>query len=493
LSALLQDVLGETPLLDKPAPVEWDAVGHWLRTHYFGEAEKARIAMAKRRHELYSSGGDADMCDFLGQVVRDPSVLQRRRDWVEKAKFNNVIRRIVNELSMVYSEPAQRRVEDRDDAYQELQRTCRQHEMFQRVNRWGNLHRNLAVGFRVRVDSGGRRVPVIDVVAPDAFRAVAHPFDPTRLVALIFDLKYVSDRNDLPGHLVWTDRESFYMTREGYVLTETVVPHGFERMPWILFALEPPAGGLLDSRTGEDLVAAHRSVWFEMILLLKESKSATKQTILTGDVGGVSRHQALDSETPIELADGVAVNTVDMSMDLSMFSTTARTIFETAAANYGIPPSLLSHAGTQSADARELMRAPLKELRKEQLVYFRQFEREFASIQSMVLERDMPELAFGMGGWRVDFAESETPLSPKEELEVFEHARRLGLTNTLSELMRRNPDLDAAGALVQLQDNVKLETLRNELMRPLQEISGSMGADTPTAQDSTAPDAAVTP
>jgi hypothetical protein len=245
-------------------------------------------------------------------------------------------------------------------------------------------------------------------------------------------------------------------------------------MPWILFSLEPPAGSLLDSMTGEDLVAAHRAVWFENILLLKESKSATKQTVVSGDLASVTRGQALDSETPLEASDGVAVSTVDMSMDLSLFRATAQSIYETAAANYGIPPAVLMHQGVQSAEARELMRAPLKELRKEQIVYFRLFERELAEVQSMVLEADLPEFKFSMDDWRIDFGESQTPMSPLDETTLFEKERSLGLTDTVEVLMRRNPHITAEHATATMLRHIKVETERVRAMKPLVSISGGM-------------------
>jgi hypothetical protein len=474
MPALIQELLAEVPSGKPMPPLEWDAVGKWLRENYFAEPERVRVDRSRRRHELYCSAGDEAMCAFVNEVFKDPVVRGRRREWVEKAKYNNVLRRIVNELSTVYSEPAERHVAEGDEVYQELQRRCRQHEMLRRVNRWGNLHRNLAVGFRVQQVGADKRIPVIDVVTPDAFRAVAHPLDGNRLIALIFELKHTSPAPGLPGFVVWTDREVFHLSKDQHILTDTVRAHGFARMPWILFSLEPPAGSLLDSMTGEDLVAAHRAVWFENILLLKESKSATKQTVVSGDLASVTRGQALDSETPLEASDGVAVSTVDMSMDLSLFRATAQSIYETAAANYGIPPAVLMHQGVQSAEARELMRAPLKELRKEQIVYFRLFERELAEVQSMVLEADLPEFKFSMDDWRIDFGESQTPMSPLDETTLFEKERSLGLTDTVEELMRRNPDITAEQATATMLRHIKVETERVRAMKPLVSISGGM-------------------
>lgn len=459
--------------------LDWDKVGIWIRDNYISSSRDiARRDRAKRRHDLYAGGGDEDMETFIRTVFKDPEVISRRREWVAKAKFNNVSRRLVNELSSVYSVPSMRTVAgDADNAnYQELQRRCRQHEIARRWNRWENLHNAVAVGFRLRDTD-----PVIDVVTPENFFAVSHPLDPTKMVAIGLKLSFAGPAisGDAPEWVVWTDSELFYISKSGHIITSSVKEHRLGRMPWLLLSSEPPCGELVPDNACEDIAAAHRAVWFLHVLELKEAKSATKQPVLAGDMTRIARGQAADSEVPIEAPDGVVVSTVDFSMDLSMFRDAAARVYETVAANRGIAPDLLRHAPATSADSRELMRAPLKELRREQEVYLREFEREFAAIQAVVLKDAKHELSFSTDGWAIDFAETRTPLDPKSELERFEHERRLGLTDTIEEMIRRNPDLTVAAAFDELERHVTVEVARNTLMRPLVQISGSMGASAP--------------
>ena len=468
---LAEDYSGESA-----GDLDWSAVSHWLRKDYvLSETDAQRRRGAKERHELYTSGGDLEMSQFIGSVFKDKEVTAKRRDWISRAKFNNISRRIVNELATVYSVPAYRFVdgEGNNETYQDFQRQCRLHEGARRFNRWGQLHRSLAVGFRVREETTGKKTPILDIVSPDSFFAVAHPADPSKLIALGFELG-----SDLGGRKwqVWTDHETFALDMDGNVISSSIREHKYERMPWLLLSIEPPAGMLIDSSTGKDIDAAHRAAWFMDICQLKEGKSATKQPVISGDTTTMARQSASDSEIPIEASDGVVVSAIDLSMDLQMFQNSAQYIYETVAGNYGISPGLLKHQGVQSAEARELMRAPLKELRREQQIYFREFERELATIQTMVLTRELPDLAFDMTGWGIDFGESRTALDPKKELEVFEHARRLGLTDTLEELQRRNPDLTVRQAIAQLRKHIDAETKRNEWQRPMLSFSGSAGA-----------------
>jgi hypothetical protein len=479
LKWMADDGISATP--DDLTAISRDDLAAFLRTEFlFKQEETDRRERARQRHLFYNSGGDEIMERLVGSVFKDRDVIAKRTEWVKHAKYNNVLRRIVNELSTVYSEPARRSVGDKtqDEIYQAVLEAVSFDQVAIRFSRWLNLHRYLAVGFRVRTKTSGEREPVVDIVTPDRFWAVPHPSDRTRLVALIFELDSVGPSVSKEAkYLVWTDKETFRMSKDGHIMAETWREHRFERMPWVLASLEPPAGRLLDDMTNEDLTAAHRSVWFQNICLIKESKSATKIVTVSGDTTQAARNQAADPEMPVELGDGTAVGVIDMSMDLALFRDTARSIYETAAANYGLAPSLLTHQGVQSAEARELMRVPLHELRREQQVPLRRFEREFVGVMSMVLRRDLPAMAFDPDGWRIDFGESQTPLGPKAELEVFQQERQLGLTSTVKFKMRRNPDMDLEAAREEMAEDILLETERIEMLKSLMVASGEAAGD----------------
>jgi len=473
----------------KSIQLTWPNFTRYLRdSHLFAEAEKRRKAKCARRQRFYMSGGDMDMAQFIQAVIKDPTVRAKRLEFVEHSKFNNVLRRVVHELATVYAMPARRTVagDDNNTRYQEVQRRSRQHEVMLRVNRLAILQRNLAIGPRVQ-DVHGVKQPTIDVVTPDCFSAIPHPLDPTVMAALVLDVAMTPVSGVAPKQVVWTASEYLFLDASGEMIGQPV-KHWYGRIPWILFSIEPPAGCLLDTTTGDDLEAAHRAVWFLDLLLLKEAKSATKQHLIRGDLSRMMREQAADTDVPMEAPEGVDVQTMDNSMDLDMYVQTARSVYETAAANYGLPPSVLRHDGAQSAEARELQRVPLREIRLQQQIPFRDLERELADLQALVIGSAIPELKFSTDGWSVDFADPQTPLGTKEQLEVFEHERRLTMNSTIAELMRRNPDLDREQAVSVMKQYISDETERNVEMRPLQAIAGTAGATTPQVVTANSPD-----
>ncbi len=469
----------------------WMELARFMRdTYWDNQANKERKRHAAQRQAFYAGGGDEAMVEMLGQVFSDEIVIELRRQWIAHSKHNNVLRRAINELATVYSAPASRTVADdaNNARYAEMQRRVRMHEAMQRVNRLGYLHRAVFLYPRVRRNAADQLEPVLELVTPDRFDIVTHPEDHTMVCGVSIDLalKSATALLRLPARVLITPTEMISVDSEGMFIESSVKPHAYGRLPGVLYCVDAPAGCLFDPRATDDLESAHRAVWFENILLLKESKSATKTTLIQGDVANTPTGQGDDTERDVVLQDGTTATTLDRSMDLKMFRDTARDIYETAAANHGIPPNIISHGSIASADARELVRTPLKELRVTQQVPLRDVERELAEVQSAVYST-IEAVAFTTDGWSVDFADPQTPLGQKESLEVFEQERRLKLTSTVAEVMRRNPDLtrEAAEALIEEWngDELWLATIS----RPLQAISGSLGATVVPVAGATTP------
>lgn len=482
----LPEQLSELPGGEFASTLSWDETTKWLRDNWLQPMgpEAERMADAAERADFYRDRGSPHVVKLIDQVFDDQTVKDLRNEWVETAGYNNVTRRVVVELATLYRRTARRSVEgaDNNQKYQNVQRLLGLNSVMLEVQRVALYQRYLLIGPRV---SKSTRLPQLDVVEPYCFRLVTHPLDRTRLIAVILDYAVNSPamRPEMrPSYLVWTATEQFYMNISGQMVGEPK-PHDFGRIPYVLVAISPPPGCIVDQYTFRDVIRAHKAVWFENVCLLKESKSATKVSVLTGDLSRAIRRQMLDTQGGIQLPDGSTFQPVDLSMDLSMFRDTADHILERAAANHGIPPSILHQQGATSGYEIELRYVGVRERRIEQEPYFRSVERELADLIAVVLKVDAPELAYEVVGWSVDFGEIQMPLSAKEELEVFETARRLGLDNTVDEIQRRNPDLedhdDAAWAVI--DRNIAIETERNVKMKPLQQISGSMGADQPAA------------
>lgn len=463
------------------APLSPDELSEYLGDHYFTDDETQREERHRLRDSLYRDGGFAEMDKLINTTYSEAENREKYKRWSKYARFNNVTKRIVNELSNVYQEPATRSVAGsvNNAKYQIILALAKFNDFARRMNRMLNLHRAIIVSPRVTKMPDGDVKLSIDIVTPANARLITHPNDQSCIVAIAVRIRpktqKIDDDDRKPAWIIWSDHERFFVDSKFRFILGTHLNHGLGVNPCVFISLEPPDDvSPWPGTSGEDLIAADMSIWFAAVSLLKETKSSTRQTILSGDLSGMTRGQVQDSEVPIHAPDGVAVNSVDMSMDLSLFRDTADHILEHVANNYGMSAALITHQGVQSAEARDLMRVPLHELRREQQIVLRIAEREIAESLSAVVGADIPGLAFMTEGWMIDFAESHTPLSPKEELERFEHERRLLLANSVDYLVNKNPDITREVAEEKIKRNAKINEWQTRLQRDTMFLNGSL-------------------
>lgn len=464
---------------------DWTFVAKFIRDQYIrNSSEMRRIADARKRDDYYEGGGDIHVVRLIEKAFSDSLTRKLRTDLVSFTKWNNVIRRVAHETATVYSEPAKRYISTDDERYQHFVEAVNLDATMREVDQKLVYHEDVWVQYRVRKDT---KEPVIDVVSPAKFWAVSHPEDPTLLVAIIVDQQPTGPASGKAAHYrVWSADETYQLDAECGVIQTSHEELKLGRLPGVLATVRPPStkGKLLADCPAADLVAAHETVWFQNVLLLKESKSANKQTYASGDTSAAAMGQSSDTERETFLPEGVTMTAIDRGMDLGQFRDNADHILERAAANHGLPPSVLHHQDSSSGQEIHLRRIPIRENRRRRIPFLRRLERELAAIQSAINANDLTEYAFSAEGWMVDFGEVQQPLTEAEQDAVFEHRRRLGLTDTIEEIRRRNPDLKTdAAAEQELLEHVEIETKRIEMMRNLMAMSGAMGSAAPSATD----------
>lgn len=275
------DILATLPSGLQSAPLRSDELGAYLQRYCDTDAERDRNMRHALRDELYRDGGNQLMATVIDKLFVDSEIRNKRKAFIPYAKFNNALKRMVNEMATTHSEPAKRLVAGGNEQYQKILAAVRMDEQMLQVSRLVNLHRALLVGFRVRMRPDGEREPVLDIVTPANARAVTHPNDDTLVVAWLIRCNYrTARRNSGPKWTLWTDEESVQLREDMSVIGDSYQPHSLGCVPWVPLTLGPPCPGFWPGNEGEDMVAGHIAIWVQNVLLLKESKSATKQTIL---------------------------------------------------------------------------------------------------------------------------------------------------------------------------------------------------------------------
>jgi hypothetical protein len=473
----LNEILGTLPN-GMVAALSDDAMTKHLREVYINsDAEKNRRDKTRMRIDLYNDKGAAQIRSMIDEIFRNTSVRDWQKKFAELASFQNLTKRVIREISAVYSEPATRSVrsERMNRVYRTLIRNVRMDRRMRLANQMVNLCNEAVLWFDLAMGK-----PVLRVVTPDNFWAVAHPNDPCELAALIFDKvpgKGVPVTVDTPFYLVVSDSEQFCLNQHGRLLPETRKPIGMSRMPMVLVHRVEPTTELLCPDPGNDIIAAHKAIALINTMMLKHQKSGTKQAYAAGDVGDMPMGQPMDEEHLLQAPEGVSLSTLDLGADPSSYITAARAVIKQIAANYGIPESVfdLSYQATSGFEI-ELKRTGLREVRRDQILDWRPVEFELSEIMSEALAESGNPLAFNTDGWSIDFGEVETPQDPMARLSYWEKLRQMGLMNTREMYMAMNPEASESEADAAIVLNAAVEAERVSLFRSLN-MSPSTPAD----------------
>jgi len=483
------------------SPLRDDELGHYLRTYCNREQDRKREKEHLLRDALFHDGGLEEVKKKVCELF-ERTIAERINKRIDIARYSNATKLVVGEMSTVYAEPASREVggsPENQARYDALLASMQFDEEMEHINDMFSLHRAIIVAPRVRwtsaspsVGEGGaatiqRGSPdvVIDVHSAATARPVMHPNDNTLVVAWLTRCQMRTQRGKFEVEAHWlltSDHEWEYLDKDFNPIPRTNAPHGYGVNPWIAITSGSKATpDFWPGDDGEDLVAAHVTGLIVEALLVKETNTASRIPVVSGDTSLMARNQDMDSSGALVATEGVNITTVEIGTDVEVYLKTADHSLQRVGNNYGLSMAVLKHEGAASADARELQLAPVRLRRRKQVKRFRRFEHALAERLSMVAKAAAtPDMAFDVVEWLIDFGEPQVVMSAQERLALFERKRGMGLDNTPDFYRRENPDIDDKRAWDEVLRNIRIETERNVAMRPLQIVSGSLGAEVPS-------------
>lgn len=485
--ASLNELLGALPS-GITVPLSDDAMTKYLRDHYIdNRAETARKDSTRKRVDLYKDKGEKYFEAMIDDKFKNEKNREVRKKFVEMAMYQNLTRRIVREVSAVYSQPANRRV--KNDAMNARYKAAQRSVGLDRRMRHGQRMVNLCNESVLWLDLDYSENPKLRIVTPDNFWAVAHPNDPTALIAIIFDKAPppgVSINATTPRYIVLTDEDHFTLNDSGGLIAGSRKPHGLSRMPAILVHRDEVDTTLLDASPGKDITAAHMALALMNIMLLKHQRSGTRQVVASGDLSDMQTNQQMDEDHILTAPEGVSMTTLDLGADPESYIKTARAIIKQVAANYGIPESVfdLSYQATSGFEI-ELKRASLKEIRSDQIVDWRLVETELAELMAEMFSEIGSPHSFNLLGWSIDFGETGAPQDPMQRLAYWSELQRLGLMNRIDMYMELNPEATADEAIEAIQMNIDVTAVIVEKQRALNLSmeTPADGSDVPSGED----------
>jgi len=419
------------------------------------------------------------LIDAIDRAFVDPQNKAEHKILAGLAETNALLARIVDETATVYDSPATRTVSSGQEQFDALSESLALDLVMRGACQRLVAHEAVLLCPRVRDGE-----PVLDVVTPAAFHAVYPSSDPTKLVALTFDVpRGPKAKSSDPHYRVCTPWQTLLLNAKGELLSiEDSETPGY--LPGVLVNLEPPSvsGRLLPERANHDIVSAETACNLQNVIGLRESIGVQKQAYVTGDTSSTALGQSASSQREIFLGEGVSVTAVDRSVDVERYYRTADAIADTTSANHGLSPLGRKLASATSGFELWLRAAPLVRRRRALIDVLRGGERRLAEQLARVIEAaSLDAYRFTAAPFAIRFGELSMPASEAEQLQLAETKRRLGWENTQDQIADREQISDEQAA-DRLAENIEREAARIELMQAL--AKQNAGASTPVGDAS---------
>lgn len=406
------------------------------------DANRERKANAAKRLDYYH--------DFQADYIREQLARHFSKPENMTPCFVNLVRKVINQLAMVYVQDARRTVDggtQRDqETFQEIERACWIGAKWKLANRYSKLLG--VVMMRPVWRNGGLD---LDVVTPDILD-VTYGETPEDVQAVMVTYYAASGRMDELTYGLWTLEAFKRLDHRGNVIHEELNPYGatpfcavWNRVPTETFWVPG----------GEDLVTIQEAFNEKLTDLLYILRM---QGFGVGFVKGMKGElSSVDPGTFFNLPEGGELGFANTNAPVADTLAALDFLLKQAAVSNGLSASSLTTDPTnESGVARIAGNRELEEMRRDDVELFRSYERRLFRLVRAVWNHHNPARKLSeKAELLVDFHDPKPAVDPDKQASTWDALLAMGVISPVDILMERNPDLsreEAKARLVEIQD-----------------------------------------
>jgi hypothetical protein len=433
-------------------------------------AEKDRQEEADNRLCIYSDDYEEIIKDVLSKLFCKENY-ENLQYHVNQSQ--NVFKRVVNQISMIYKADAQRTLDVESDRYEVIKREADIDARMRKVNRLTNALNDIIIVVAARE---GRIC--YDIITPNICTIIQDPNDPSKMDALIYQLTSVNTPTSADIRYAYWDVNGNHVILDGQfrTISEIYAPDGSGNglpypyrdrsgafiIPAVVSHRQHPEGSFWDQDSGRDLYSAAVGIGWKMTLRDYYFKTASfKQIYTICDELNVPNKQRLDPLTMLHLQGADAqIGTLDLQIAIDKLDASLVGDVNMIINNYGISADMWSLSISEmSGRALKIRNMALLEQRKEQAPAYARLETDLFGMTRIVNNAhagwfrwdQIPETAV----FAVDFAEIEFPEDPVYEIDLEGKRLKSGIIGLGQFYQRFNPDITD----VELAEKTILENL----------------------------------
>jgi len=415
---------------------------NFLQTKW--RAEEDRMKEAGYRLDLYKDDYEEIIRETMASIFHKTNY---NRLYYHVNGSQNILKRVINEISTIYKAEPQRELNQKSDVYDNLMETLNLDVVMNKVNRYTNLLNECIVKVGWRNNS-----LTYDLITPTICGVIQDENDPTIARAIYYQVAYVNTlgNKDIDYHY-WSDEGDYFIFDKEFRIKQVIYEgnspyHTKDKfiMPFVVFHRQEPDDTFWDQDSGRDLYNAAVSIGVKMTLFDYYFKTCSfKQITFTGKEIKVPDKQIMDPTTVlVGSGEGAQWGTLDIQNNMTQLRDALIYQVNSVVNNYGISSDqwTLSIA-EMSGIALKIRNRALLEKRQEQMPTYRKGEKELFEVIRIVnnahSKKKIPEKA----EFSMDFGEIEFPEDPKDRLELMTSYLKAGLISLGQFYMEFNPDI----------------------------------------------------
>lgn len=438
--------------------VEWEVVRSWLEAKRQDEEDRQNAANV--RLAIYHDAWR----DVLDGALRELFVPANYANIRMSANTSqNLTKKVVNELAMVYKRPASRSLRDANGeqlsvpAFDNLDYDG----LMDLVNKYTILLNDVGVLVSWDGDRQQVRLSLLTPANTSVFQRDGWPEDISGFMYRVDEID--SPMSDKPHYYVyWDDEQHYVVDGDGNRRDpspdgsnpDMVNPYGVMPVVWVHKALRP--GMFWDPDDGSDIIDGTLKNGIKRTLKDYAFKMQSfKQPWIRNPAGQIPAEIAMDPAKVWLLGPEGDVGYMDMTADFAAIDAAIANDIDGMLSAYGISSASFAAQEAESGVALEIKNRTLRELREKQIDIFRKAEGELFEIIRTVNNTWNAEQIPEAAQFSVDFAEPEVYTGPMAQREQALWDMEHGLISPAQFYVRFNPDVDEAVAAAMIQDNME--------------------------------------
>ena len=408
------------------------------------EEEEKRQQAANDRLSIYHDDWEEILEQMLSEQFHPENYKNIR---IAKNTSQNIVKKVVNEISILYKDAPVRDFNG-NKKLEEIYSALKIDNLMRQVNRYATLLNDVAL--RVGWDADKKEV-TLNIHTPAATSVIQRDDYPEQAGGVYYPVEYVDDQFKTKKDWVfWSDFEHFLFDERGNAKPpsedngDMANPYGIIPFVWVHLSAVP--GLFWNGSGGSDLITGTKLIGLKRTLKDYYYKWQTfKQPwVKAPNAKDLPDKMLTDPSSPWKLwGEGADVGFLDLQGDLRQLDETIKADMNAFLNTYGLSVDMFAATpDAQSGRSLEVKNRGLRDLRQEQMPFFRNFETELCRMIVKVFN------TYNKGGlpedladkFAIDFAEMDVFIDPMERRKQAAWDLEHGIISPAAFYKQFNPD-----------------------------------------------------